>query len=99
MGTLLIVHSASATSSVGSSGRLHCSNHSSSTVSFYSLLSCLLDECAVVRTSNGNEYKPMTLYLLVCCFMCYFEDNAIYDINPLNPSTRNSIIILLNNNI
>ena len=42
--------------------------------------------------SNGDKYLPKSLYSLVCCFKHYFEDNAVYNINLLNPSTRNLII-------
>ena len=38
--------------------------------------------------------QPTTLYLLGCIFMCYFEDNAVYDINTLNLSTLDSNIFL-----
>ena len=37
----------------------------------------------------------LRLYSLVCCFKHYFEDNAVCDINPLNPSTHDSITLLL----
>ena len=35
------------------------------------------------------------LYSLVCCFKHYFEDNAVCDINLLNPWTHDSITLLL----
>ena len=77
----------------------------STSLRLYSLVCCKVTEtstslrlyslvcCKVTETSTS-----LRLYSLVCCFMHYFEDNevcVIMDINPLNPSTHDSITLLL----
>ena len=37
-----------------------------------------------VRKQDGSEYPPKTLYGLVCCFKRHFEENNVFDVNPLN---------------
>ena len=39
-----------------------------------------------VRKKDGTEYPPKSLYALVCCFKRFYEQNGVYDINPLIPS-------------
>ena len=36
-----------------------------------------------VRKQDGKEYPPKSLYALVCCIKRHFEENGIYNINPL----------------
>ena len=39
-----------------------------------------------VCKKDGKEYPPKTLYALVCCFKGYYEQNGVFDVNPLSSS-------------
>ena len=39
-----------------------------------------------VCKKDGKEYPPKTLYALVCCFKRYYEQNGVFDVNPLSSS-------------
>ena len=39
-----------------------------------------------VRKKDGKEYLLKSLYALVCCFKCYYEQNGGFDVNPLSSS-------------
>ena len=36
-----------------------------------------------VSKKDGKEYPPKYLYALVCCFKRYYEQNGVFDVNPL----------------
>ena len=62
-------------------------------------------DCVYIGAKNRSSTVPaqlafwckrgIKLYSLVCGFKHYFEDNAVCDINLLNPSTHDSITLLL----
>ena len=35
-----------------------------------------------VRKKDGSEYPPKSLYALICCFKCLFEQNGAHNVNP-----------------
>ena len=39
-----------------------------------------------VRKKDEKEYLLKSLYALVCCFKCYYEQNGGFDVNPLSSS-------------
>ena len=36
-----------------------------------------------VHKKDGSEYPLKSLYALVCCFKCFFEQNGVHNFNPL----------------
>ena len=41
-----------------------------------------------VRKKDGKEYPPKSLYALVCCLKCFFEQHGVHDINPLEKNRQ-----------
>ena len=39
-----------------------------------------------IRKKDGKEFPPKSLYALVCCFKRYYEQNGVFDVNPLSSS-------------